>query len=123
MAVITLPSPFKKQVVSVRRTNFSALSVSPWTASQQSQRLPGSLWVADFNLPPMAKAEGQTWVKFLDDLQGVTNTFKLDIDDLTMGTDGPGEIDMRLTTPDFEYSVNVLMQFGISFQAMEAISV
>lgn len=123
MATIALPTPFKKVNISVRRSNFSALSVSPWTGSQQAQRLPGALWFAEFTLPPMEAAEGRIWVKFLDDLQGVTNTFNLNINDFTTGSGGPGTIAMRLVSPDFEYSVGLLMHNRITFQAMEAVSV
>ena len=65
----------------------------------------------------------QTWVKFLDDLEGTTNTFNFNPNHLTLGdTYGPGNIAWRLAEPDFQYNVSEAMIFGITFTAIQAIA-
>jgi hypothetical protein len=50
-------------------------SVSPFTAEQQLYVHQGEWWEADFDLPPMERADAEEWVGFLLALNGQEGTF------------------------------------------------
>ena len=120
MATIAIPTSPGFSTVEVQRANRSALTISPWSFSQQAQRLPGSIWRLTLNLPVLTKAQAHEWIEFLDKLRGFTNTFNLDIDDYTTGSGGPGVVAFRLEREDFSYSISTAMNFGLSFSVVQA---
>jgi hypothetical protein len=123
MATITLPASPGFSSVSGQRIKASELSVSPYTFGQQVQNYPGKIYMFTFNLPAMSKANGHAWLKFLDDLEGYKNTFNYNVNEITLGdTHGPGTIALRLATPSFNWDITTAMHFGLTFEAMEAIS-
>jgi hypothetical protein len=54
-----------------------AVSVSPYTLSQQAASYGGARWEFDLELPPMPRSLAAAWLAFLDDLEGVFGTFEL----------------------------------------------
>lgn len=120
MATITLPSsPAFRSVTPMRRKS-TTMSMSPYNFTQQVYSWSGKLKVVEFELPPMSTADATTWLTFLDDLEGHTNTFNIDLTDYYPDEPSASSVAMRMAEPDHGWSVDVLTNFGVSFTALEA---
>lgn len=53
------------------------VSMSPFTGQQQAQEFPGQWWQAEISLPPLKRADAETWLAFLLKLNGRRGTFLL----------------------------------------------
>lgn len=66
------PSPSRFKIV---QASFSAITQSPWTASQQAQLNQGQLWSIEADYPPMGEDDARNWAGTLAALNGRFGTF------------------------------------------------
>jgi hypothetical protein len=117
----TIPtSPAFVSVTPMRRTS-TAMAISPYNFTQQVYSWGGKLKVIDFQLPTMTESDATAWLAFFDDLNGFEGTFNIDLSDYFPDEAGLKSVAMRLTDPDVQYSIDILMNHSISFRAMEAL--
>lgn len=75
MPTLTMPAtPGFRSVRFGLRANTQSFT-SPLNRSVQTLELPGSLWFATFELPPMTRAQAAAWQAFLVDLSGSSGRF------------------------------------------------
>lgn len=67
-------SPIEREISLVAKA-IVAVSVSPFTFSQQAQAHQGQAWALSMSLPPMERADAEAWVAFLLKLNGRQGTF------------------------------------------------
>lgn len=78
VTVVTLPTSPGFRTCKVTASNKVAIVTSPFSGNTQAQRWPGAeLWKGTFSLPPMDRAQADTWTAALMQLQGMTNAFML----------------------------------------------
>lgn len=106
-------------VRAIRRTS-SRLAMSPFNFTQQVHDFKGRLRVVEFQYPPLSQADATTMEAFLEDCEGVTGTFTVDLDDYFPNSQPGSAVSMRLANPEFEYDITTAMTYGFSFVAMEA---
>ena len=72
-----LAMPTQPGFVDIRISKDTAVGISesPWTLTSQVQTYPGQRWRAEFSLPPMSRADSETWQCFLLQLDGQRGTF------------------------------------------------
>lgn len=72
---LTLPSRPAPSRFSIEPASFSALTQSPWTASQQVQLNQGQMWTISIDLPPMGEHDARNWLSQLLALRGQYGRF------------------------------------------------
>lgn len=72
---IDLPTTPGARRVTVVGSSSSALTVSPWTGSQQIQENQAQLWRFSLEFPPMSSAQARAWMGALLSLRGMLGTF------------------------------------------------
>ena len=71
---LTLPSYPAPSRFTIEPASFSALTQSPWTASQQVQLNQGQMWTIGIDLPPMNEGAARNWFGTLLALRGQFGT-------------------------------------------------
>ena len=74
---LTLPTVAGIASINLRAVNAVAVSSSPFTYKQQVIAHQGQRWEAEVTLPPMTRADAETWIAFLVSLQGARGTFTM----------------------------------------------
>ena len=123
MATITIPTTPNFKSLRAIEKNSSALSMSPYTFTQQVYVWAGQLKVVEFTLPLLDSTDGAAWVQFLRDLRGYENTFNLSTTVLSQAY--PDEtfaapVAFRLADPEQSWNVRVPLDYELTFTAMEA---
>jgi hypothetical protein len=72
---LTLPNRPAPTSFSIEPASFSAMTQSPWTASQQVQLNQGQMWTISVDLPAMADGDARNWLSQLLALRGQYGTF------------------------------------------------
>lgn len=72
---LALPTVTGIAEIEIRTSNTVAVSESPFTGAQQAIAYPRQQWSATVTLPPMKRADAETWVAFLVSLRGRLGTF------------------------------------------------
>lgn len=72
---LALPSSPAPARFTINQTSFSALTQSPFSASQQVQALPGQLWSFSVEFPPMNDTQARDFFGTLAQLKGRYGTF------------------------------------------------
>ena len=72
-----LPTAAGIRGITIRARNVTALSESKFSLKQQVYTHSGQRWEAEIELPPMARADAETWVAFLLSMRGREGTFLL----------------------------------------------
>ena len=116
----TFPTTVKPSSVRAIRRTSSRLAMSPFNFTQQVHDFKGRLRVVEFQYPPLSQADAATMEQFLEDCEGVTDTFTVDLDDYFPDSQPGSAVSMRLANPEFEYDITTAMTYGFSFVAMEA---
>lgn len=71
---LTLPSYPAPSRFTIEPASFSAMTQSPWTASQQVQLNQGQMWTIGIDLPPMNEGAARNWFGTLLGLRGQYGT-------------------------------------------------
>ena len=74
---LSLPAVKGIATIRVVARNVTAISRSPFALSAQVYRWSGQAWEADITLPPMQRADAESWLSFLLKLKGRYGTFLL----------------------------------------------
>jgi len=74
---LSIPTSKNIRSVTLMARNTVGISRSPFTYKQQVHKYPGQSWMADIALPPMNRAEAESWFAFLLKLNGQYGTFLL----------------------------------------------
>jgi len=74
---LALPTVAGISSINLRAVNAVSISQSPFTFKQQVIAHQGQRWEAEVTLPPMQRADAETWVSFLVSLQGSRGTFTM----------------------------------------------
>jgi len=74
---LTFPTVTGVASINLRAVNAVAISESPFTFKQQVIAHQGQRWEAEISLPPMQRANAETWVSFLVSLAGARGTFTM----------------------------------------------
>ncbi len=74
---LAFPTHTKRKTIMIRAKNTVGLSVNPYNLSQQTYRWPGEGWEADIVIPPMSRADAETWIAWLLSLRGHHGTFTM----------------------------------------------
>lgn len=72
---LTLPNRPAPSRFSIEPASFSAITQSPWTASQQVQLNQGQMWTIAVDLPAMGDGDARNWLAQLLALRGQYGTF------------------------------------------------
>lgn len=72
---LTLPNRPAPSRFAIEPASFSAMTQSPWTASQQVQLNQGQMWTISIDLPPMGEGDARNWLSQLLALRGQYGTF------------------------------------------------
>ncbi|TXH19016.1 MAG: hypothetical protein E6R03_01215 [Hyphomicrobiaceae bacterium] len=72
---LTLPTTRGASRARISAKNVVAVSMSPFTLSQQVQKHPGAAWEVEVDLASMSRAEAEVWSSFLLKLGGRYGTF------------------------------------------------
>lgn len=74
---LSLPAVKGPRTIEWHAKSVVASSKSPFTLKEQIYEYGGQIWEADITLPPMKRADAETWVAFLMALHGRRGTFLL----------------------------------------------
>ncbi len=74
---IALPASPTSRAITWRKRSAVASAVSPFTYQAQSYAWAGQAWAADVVLPPMTRANAETWIAALSSLNGAEGSFLL----------------------------------------------
>lgn len=72
---LALPTVTRFSGLTIRARSAVGVSSSPFTFSQQVYAHQGDMMEADADLPPMLRADAETWISFLWALNGMEGTF------------------------------------------------
>lgn len=76
-SVLVPPSGHRAaQRIKITAWTKTAMSVSPYTGSQQVYQWPGEGWALDVSLPPMKATDAEEWIAFLLQLRGRSGLFE-----------------------------------------------
>ena len=112
------PVPFFERM-DARLLKGSQMSISPYNGTQQVYVQPRSTRIIDFTLPVLNEAEAEEWIGFLNDLNGLENTFTVDISFAFPNDPSAGTTVMRLLHPEQSWSIMEATKTRISFTAIE----
>jgi hypothetical protein len=76
---ISPPAAPAARRIRMRAVSVVAITQSPFVLTQEAQVWPGQNWQIDVSLPPMKRADAESWLGFLLSLNGMEGTFTLDI--------------------------------------------
>lgn len=74
---ISFPSHTGVRNMDLRAINAVIYEMSPFTFVGQAQASSGQMWQADISLPPMKRADAETWIAWLVSLRGQYGTFNM----------------------------------------------
>lgn len=74
---LSFPDLTNIQSIQLTARNATAVTSSPFTYKQQVLKYSASRWEANITLPPMKRADSETWITFLMKLNGQYGTFLL----------------------------------------------
>lgn len=74
---ISFPSHTGVRSIELRAINAVIYEMSPFTFTGQAQASSGQMWQADVSLPPMKRADAETWIAWLVSLRGQYGTFNM----------------------------------------------
>lgn len=74
---ISFPSHTGVRSIELRAINAVIYEMSPFTFTGQAQASSGQMWQADVSLPPMKRADAETWIAWLVSLGGQYGTFNM----------------------------------------------
>lgn len=121
MASISFPSAVEPREVVVTREKTAQATYSPYTFSRQVFRHPGDRYVASFSYPPLASADANTVLTFLENLDGQVNTTQVNLSSYTPHTN-VSNLTMALIDNSYSYRKTVAGHYIVSFELGEVIS-
>lgn len=94
---------------------------SPYSMQTSVQDWGGKAKRVEIIIPPVQGSEASVWTQFLDDLNGMAETFILDVTDVYPHDAGASSVPFRLESPNISWDVEEAMRFGFSFTAIEVV--
>ena len=119
MATIPSGSTFNPSSAGVRRAQ--GMHIHPYSLQQSVQDWGGRVRVMNIVIPPVQGAEATLWTQFFDELNGVMETFTLDISQFFPHDPTANSVAFRLLKPDTGWDVDVASRYSFSFQAIEVL--
>jgi hypothetical protein len=74
---VSMPTNVSQASISISQMNNVGQSESPYTYESQVQAYDGERWIAEINLPAMAREEAAPWIAFLASIRGKYGSFLL----------------------------------------------
>ena len=123
--VVTMPDTPAPAAIEFARNDLVAANTNPFSGQQQVQDWQASYMEASVLMPPMPKAQAQTWIAFLVALHGMANVFTFPTalvasypESLT--TNGTTNRYWRLKSNQAKWSLKRASMYGITFEIREA---
>ena len=113
------PVPFFERM-DARRISGTQMSISPYNGTQQVYVQPRVTRIVDFTLPVLSESEAEDWIGFLNDLNGMENTFTVDVSFAFPYDPSAGVVSMRLLNPEQTWSIMQATKVRLTFTAIEA---
>lgn len=98
------------------------VAVNPYNLKRSVQNFGGKRKRVEIMIPPVQGSEASVWTQFLDDLNGMVETFFLDVTDVYPHEGlSASNVPFRLENPNISWDVEEAMRFGFSFTAIEVV--
>jgi hypothetical protein len=114
--------------IEYQKVALQAANTSPFSGAQQIQDWGNSYAMCSVQLPPMNASDGQNWIFFFDELDGIVNVFQFPNSFVTdprfsywITSDGTHSKYFRLKEPNYKATVKEGAIYYITFEAREAI--
>jgi len=116
----TFPDTGNKNV-RVTRMRTQGVTRSPFNKKVKVYDWNVARWSLEMVLPPMAESNPDvaTWLQFFEDLNGMEDTFTVDIARYVPHLAGPVNVVFRLTSSTYDYSFDDNRMFNFSLSAVE----
>lgn len=122
MASIPLPGSYSVREARGGYAHAQGVIESPYSLQRSVQNWGGKRRVVEVIIPPQTEANASQWTQWFDDLNGMMNTFNLDVSTIYKHEGTPATaIPFRLAEPNVQWDVSVAKHFGFSFTAVEVI--
>lgn len=120
--VIAMPAtPAAPQSVDGFAVDPVAISISPFTGSQQVQIWASGWQEVSVSMPPMTQSQATAWVAFLVALQGVANVFQFGSAFMAAYPETiPSGSYWRLKSNIRKWSISQVRTYGVTFEARMA---
>jgi len=124
MASITPPTGFSIRAANGGYEYAQGVATDPYTLKTLVHDFGGKRKRITIQVPPITEAAASAWTEFFEDLNGMVNTFNLDVDK-GLQTIFPHITDtsvaFRLAEPNIRWDIDTAKFFGFSFDAIEVI--
>lgn len=97
------------------------VATNPYTLKTLVQDFGGKRRRVTIQVPPISSAGAAAWTDFFEDLNGMVNTFNLDLTDIFPHSSGDTSVAFRLADPSIRWDVETALYFGFSFDAIEVV--
>ena len=77
--------------------------------------------MVDIDLPPMQYSDAEALTQFFENLNGMVNTFDLDLSEVFPHDSSASSVTLRLSSPDIFWSAEDASKFGFTFRAEEVL--
>lgn len=121
MATIALPYGYKVRRAQAGFERAQGSTVSPYSLRRQVQVWGGVKRFVSIEVPPINKTNAAGWATFFESLNGMENTFNLDLTNLYPNDATATSVPMRLVDPSFSWDIDTALVYGFSFNAEEVL--
>jgi len=118
---VSLPTNYRIRSAQAGYARSQGVSVCPYSQQRLVQDWGGKAKRIQIEVPPISSTEAANWSQFFDDLNGMAETFVLDVTDLYPHEPGATAVTFRMDDPNFSYDINVAKHFGFTFTATEVV--
>lgn len=122
MATIPLPSTaFSIRSAGGGYEYAQGVATCPYTLKTLVQDFGGRRRRVTIEVPPLKGTDAAQWTEFFEDLNGMVNTFNLDLTDLYPHDTAATSVAFRLAEPGINWSADVAKFFSFTFDAIEVV--
>ena len=120
--IVTMPATPAPRSIEWTRQNTVALSVSPFSGSQQTLDWGGQWLEGKLTLPPLTATQAATWINFLLSCRGLANVFALPTFTATYVPSAASATGYwRLAANAAKWSVSDAQLYGLTLDIREAL--
>jgi hypothetical protein len=120
---VTFPNLSYKNVT-IRRIRNQGMTVSPFSKHVKITDWGVAQWGLRVELPPLVEGDPliSTMLTFLEDVDGIVETFDVDISRYVPHLTGPVVVTFRMNSPNFDYGMDDQRLYNFSFEATEVVA-